>query len=114
MPTTNKKLKAKHQKAWYEKHREEHKKKVYEGKIRRRKEMRKYLNFLGFKCKNCGEDDGVVLDFHHRNPKEKDFEVSVMICSGYSLKRIINEIEKCDVLCANCHRREHYKLKQGV
>lgn len=58
-------------------------------------------------CLNCGEDDAVVLDFHHRKSSEKEFS----ICDGlrrYARQRIVDEIAKCDVLCANCHRRHHH------
>lgn len=60
-------------------------------------------------CIKCGEADIRCLDFHHRDPNEKDLAVGSMI--KYSRKKILEEISKCDVLCANCHRKEHY---QGV
>ena len=60
------------------------------------------------KCVECGEDRYWVLDFHHRDPKEKDIEVSTLIRRG-SKSKILNEIEKCDVLCSNCHRDLHFK-----
>ena len=60
------------------------------------------------KCKECGESRYWVLDFHHRDPKEKDVEVSTLMRRGNKTK-ILKEIEKCDVLCANCHRDLHFK-----
>ncbi len=60
------------------------------------------------KCKECGENRYWVLDFHHRDPKEKDIEVSVLLRKGNKTK-ILQEIEKCDVLCSNCHRDLHFK-----
>lgn len=62
-------------------------------------------------CVDCGEDDSIVLDFHHRNPNEKDWEVSSMVSHAYSKERILREADKCDVVCANCHRRRHHKEK---
>ena len=56
------------------------------------------------KCK-CGEDDYRCLDFHHRDPSTKICEVALMIKKGFSRKSILLEIEKCDVMCANCHRK---------
>jgi hypothetical protein len=53
-------------------------------------------------CGRCGNSDGRVLDFHHRNPGEKLFTISNRRTLGE--KTILAEIEKCDVLCANCHR----------
>lgn len=56
-------------------------------------------------CQQCGIKDSRVLDFHHRDPSEK------VECLGRSVVRsyetILKEIEKCDVLCANCHRILH-------
>ena len=43
------------------------------------------------------------MDFDHL--RDKKMNVSRMINSPYSLEEIINEISKCDLLCANCHRR---------
>ena len=51
------------------------------------------------------ETDPVVLEFHHREPGGKDMDITQMLSGGYSLKRIQAELEKCDVLCASCHRR---------
>ena len=56
-------------------------------------------------CKSCGERDPVVLDFHHRNPAEKCFDFGGSACR--SLKRLEEEMAKCDILCRNCHARLH-------
>ena len=55
---------------------------------------------------SCGESNVHCLVFHHRNPLEKDMEVSQML-SKYSLTTLQKEVEKCDVLCANCHLKLH-------
>lgn len=54
----------------------------------------------------CGELDLRVLEFHHRDRSEKKFCVRVFI--GHSIASILDEMEKCDVLCANCHRLISY------
>jgi hypothetical protein len=59
-------------------------------------------------CKECGENRIPTLDFHHRNPEEKEFKISKMVRDGYSKRTILKEIKKCDVLCSNCHRMLHY------
>ena len=59
------------------------------------------------KCEICGEGRYWVLDFHHIDPTKKDIEVSILIRKG-SKKKALEEIQKCKVLCANCHRDLHY------
>jgi len=56
-------------------------------------------------CQQCGEADPACLDFHHRDPSHKIFSVAFLASQGYSIDRIMAEIEKCDLLCANCHRK---------
>ena len=55
-------------------------------------------------CVDCGEADPVVLEFDHVRGKKR-YLISSLIKVGYSLQTLQNEIEKCDVVCANCHRR---------
>lgn len=63
-------------------------------------------------CVDCGEPDIVVLDFDHvRGVKRKD--VSVMACGGYSLDSVKAEIAKCEIRCANCHRRATIRRAGG-
>src|SRR5215469_13548519 len=55
-------------------------------------------------CIDCGEDDPIVLEFDHvRGPKLAD--VSTLVSRAFPWKRIREEMEKCEVRCANCHRR---------
>ena len=61
-------------------------------------------------CKKCGEHRVWVLDFHHRNPDIKDGTIAHMIKSSSEIN-LLKELEKCDVLCANCHREFHYLEK---
>jgi hypothetical protein len=49
-----------------------------------------------------------VLDLHHKDPKEKEFCLGEIVHRGWSKKRILEEVEKCDVHCANCHRELHH------
>ena len=60
------------------------------------------------KCKKCGENRYYVLDFHHLNPSEKETTVARMVSNNYQLEKTLQEIEKCIVLCSNCHRECHY------
>lgn len=58
-------------------------------------------------CVNCGEGRWQCLEFHHRDPKTKYKGIAVMVRNGSSIEKILLEIAKCDVLCANCHKIHH-------
>lgn len=60
------------------------------------------------KCERCSENRSWVLDFHHKDRKTKDTEVSLLVRKG-NKEKVLNEIKKCMVLCANCHRDLHYQ-----
>jgi len=64
-------------------------------------------------CVDCGEPDPLVLDFDHRDPEKKIMTVSLLV-SRVRKERLIEEIEKCDVRCANCHRRKTAKQLRHV
>ena len=64
------------------------------------------------KCSECGFDHPAALDFHHIDPDTKEFAVSTM--KSLSLSRILEEIKKCEILCANCHRIKHYNARQKL
>lgn len=80
----------------------------------RKASTREWLDALKdtFKCNRCPEADFNCLDFHHTDPDEKDRTVATTIAWGWSKKRILGEIEKCEVLCANCHRKLHAELRK--
>lgn len=59
-------------------------------------------------CQTCGETHVACLSFHHRDPTTKFKSIPQMCSEGYSRERIAEEMEKCDVLCANCHLKLHY------
>lgn len=72
---------------------------------RRRSRKREAVKYLGGKCLDCGLVDSVeVYDFHHRNPKGKDFSIGK---NAKSFEKIKAELDKCDLLCSNCHRKRH-------
>lgn len=60
-------------------------------------------------CVDCGETDIAVLEFDHRDQKAKEVRVSALVAQGYSTRTVMREIAKCDVRCANCHRRRTAK-----
>lgn len=65
-------------------------------------------------CVDCGETDRDVLDFDHVLG-DKSFGISEAVSRGGSLKSLIDEIAKCEVRCANCHRRiTRQRERRGV
>ena len=78
-------------------------------KKRSRKE--KLVSLLGGECSRCGYNKCLgALEFHHINPSEKSFAIS----SGVGLNRpynlLVEEIKKCELICSNCHKEQHYQL----
>jgi len=80
----------------------------------RKLKIREYLNDFKkkSKCIECGYENPVALQFHHKNPKEKKYTISLMVSQGYPIESIEKEIEKCDILCANCHLIKHQSEKK--
>lgn len=79
-------------------------------KTKKRVIKHKLIMYKGGKCQRCGYDkcEG-SLQFHHRNPKEKDFTVSAInLNKEFSMEVLYTEVDKCDLLCANCHGEIHY------
>lgn len=79
---------------------------------KRRKDIRwKAIAHKGGRCQICGYDRCVeALEFHHLNSSRKDFGIS---SKGYtrSWSKVLEELEKCILLCANCHRELHAGLQ---
>lgn len=70
-------------------------------------------------CVDCGEKDPIVLEFDHIDMFTKVANISTLSTGSYSWNTILIEIEKCEVRCANCHRRKtatqfnYYRVKAG-
>lgn len=64
------------------------------------------IKYLGGKCQKCGYN-GIALTFHHRNPKEKAFDIGRI--KDYNEKIFNKELDKCDLLCFNCHMEIHWE-----
>jgi hypothetical protein len=96
--------------ASYHKHKTQRKRNVREYKREVRKNARAYIwDYLStHPCVDCGESDPTVLEFDHVRGRKK-YTVSAMANQGLSIDRIQKEIDKCEVRCANCHRRKTSK-----
>ena len=86
----------------------------YESKVARGYMLKaKVINIMGGVCKDCGlkynNKNGCVFQVHHREPKNKLFQVNARTLINYSWAKIIKEIKKCHLLCANCHFIYHNK-----
>jgi hypothetical protein len=73
---------------------------------KRQRLKRRLIEHLGGKCQRCGYSKcAAALHFHHR--EDKDSLVS-RLAASYNSKRVWEEVEKCDLLCANCHAEVHW------
>jgi hypothetical protein len=67
----------------------------------------KSVTYRGGKCCICGYNKCLAaLEFHHKNPSKKDFTINKR--KGIPWKTLQKELDKCDLLCANCHREVHH------
>ena len=74
-----------------------------------RKFKQECVDYKGGKCCRCGYKKCLgALEFHHRDPSQKDFAVG-SIKKETLTDKIKSELDKCDLLCSNCHKEEHYK-----
>lgn len=94
-----------YQAKWWQDNKEVHKQRVRENNLKliSRNQDFIYSYLLSHACLDCGESDPIVLDFDHLRDKYKG--VSRLVYNGSGLDQIIQEIDKCEVVCANCHRR---------
>ena len=75
----------------------------------RRRTKEALVEYKGGKCVRCGYSKCIdALEFHHRDPSKKDFSVSG---KTWSLERLKKEVDKCDLVCSNCHREIHAESK---
>ncbi len=78
-----------------------------------RKKSREYIQEAkkGKCCSRCGwSEHPCALDFHHTDPSTKHKDIAVM-AQTYSIKQIQEEIDKCILVCANCHRILHHEQR---
>lgn len=79
-------------------------------KLRGLKRKYEAVMMRGGKCERCGYNKNLAaLEFHHRDPNTKKFQIdTTRAFSNTNLDTLREELDKCDLLCANCHREEHH------
>ena len=78
-------------------------------KEHRKRVKEELIAYKGGKCEICGYDKCIAaLDFHHINPEEKDFAISNSNIYK-NIEALKQEVDKCMLVCANCHRELHYQ-----
>lgn len=92
---------------WYARNRDHAKARVSSRRVALKQWMRELKQTL--KCSTCGEDHPACLQFHHKDPTQKEMSLAAALRSGWGLDKIRSEIRKCTVLCANCHFKHHYE-----
>src|SRR5436309_676769 len=104
-PEKRRKYQREYMRRWYQSNKTSHIGYVRnrDGKIQ--EWFREYKKTLA--CEVCGENHPACLEFHHLDPRKKKFSVSTRR-DRPSMKALLAEIAKCRVLCANCHRKEHW------
>lgn len=87
--------------------------KRYQSKVSRLNRLKaEMIEKKGGACQDCeckyNGKNAAIFDFHHRNPEHKDIALNKKSLNRYSLDDIWKELEKCDLLCSNCHRMLHW------
>lgn len=84
---------------------------IYENALRDKRKKRLYIQKLkDVPCMDCNQRyPAYVMDFDHREKESKKMNVGEL--TNYSWKRLLDEIKKCDIICANCHRERTHKNK---
>jgi hypothetical protein len=88
---------------WYEKNRASVLARHARDKKAKRDWIVEYKSTRG--CAKCPESDPRCLDFHHRDPSQKEFSMGNAVTLGVGWERLKAEAAKCEILCANCHRK---------
>ncbi len=99
---------AEYQRRWYEKNKKLQIERNEANKKKKKEFVKQYKSDRG--CSRCSEKDVACLQFHHINPDEKEACIHTFIKRNLSIENIMKEINKCEVICANCHFKLHKEL----
>jgi hypothetical protein len=101
---------------WYYRHKAQAIAQSTVNRNRRDPILRQWLNDYKAKlgCSHCPETHPACLEFHHKDPANKELELSRAASNGWSIERLQQEIAKCEVLCANCHKKFHWECRSAA
>ena len=110
LSTQCKECKKLYQDSWYKNNKKEHIERTKESRLQSRNRAREFVNnfLINKSCVDCGETNPIVLQFDHVKGKKVD-AVSKLVTAGYGVEFIKEEINKCEIRCANCHMKKTYK-----
>ena len=111
MPFKDPEYRREYRKKWYAKNKESEKAHVKRRKLELKKWFFNYKKTLF--CSKCKENHIAALEFHHKKGYKKEGAIINLVNDGYSIKKIAEEIKKCEVLCSNCHKKLHYKERNN-
>lgn len=91
----------------YAKYGDKYRARAKERRTRIRRDLQvRIIDYLNDKsCIECGESDIRVLEFDHINPEDKKFGIAMAIRNGMKWEDVFEELRKCQILCANCHKK---------
>lgn len=89
---------------WYEGNKDREIARAIENNKKRIKTNRvKLLKLLMDNPCACGESNPLYLQFHHRDPTDKEHNIATMVAESYGWETVLQEVAKCDILCVKCH-----------
>ena len=114
LQSTCKRCQSECSKKHYLSNKDDYRKRARKNNLLYRERNRKFVSEYKSKkgCYFCQENTPICLDFHHLDPNEKEINISVMSRGANSIDSIVKEIDKCLVICSNCHRKLHAGLLQ--
>lgn len=98
-------------KRWSERNKDRHHAMSAAWKDRNRQWVEEFKSIVG--CSQCGEKHPACLDFHHNDESAKTISIAEAIQNGWNIERIADEMLKCSILCANCHRKHHWAERRA-
>lgn len=97
-------------KVYYKKNYKAERERLEKRQKEQRQKLEQMLHEVKTKCGRCDESRFAALDFHHKDPLTKEITVAEAFARNWTVERVKKEIDKCEVICSNCHRVEHWGM----